>query len=53
MMGDITLWIFNIAILLNVYALFRFWQAMRRFTESQKQLNEMLKRDGYGDAPMR
>jgi len=48
MIDNIVLWVFVIAIIANIYTLFRFWQAMRRFTQSQLELNAMLKRHGFG-----
>jgi hypothetical protein len=51
--SDIALIMFCLTMAANVVALFRFWQAMRAFTRSQRELNEMLKRAGYGDASVR
>lgn len=45
--NSIALWIFIAAILANAYALVRFIQALKAFTSSQRQLNEMLKRADY------
>jgi hypothetical protein len=47
MSHDIAVWVFIIAIAANAYCLVRFGQAMRAFTRSQHQLNDMLKRAGY------
>jgi hypothetical protein len=44
---DFALYVFIIAVVANAYCLVRFGQAMRAFTRSQLQLNDMLKRAGY------
>jgi hypothetical protein len=53
MITEIALWLFIAAIFANLYALVRFYQAMRAFTKSQEEFNELLKRARGRDAPVR
>ena len=60
MISNILLAVFVIAIILNAFALFRHWQALRMFTtvmndliESQKQFNELMEADQQKTRPPR
>jgi hypothetical protein len=45
-MTDFWLIILVIALIANVYCMFKFWQSYRAFNESRRRLNDLIKRIG-------